>query len=190
MYRNVCNLLSTRPNNFYPSAIKKPLIRWLTFLLFLFDVGIADAQINVWVENFSGANQGWNTDFTDCDGLPPGFAGVNGGRFEARGQEGSPCCPLPPNGNVSGGNYNEWVTNPINIGSYCRVNISVDYGTAGSNPFECSPGGPYTGVACNGTGQNPINQSHDQMVFEYSLDGGPWIQFGYVCGAGAGTNGA
>lgn len=160
----------------------------LAVLLLLHFSFFSNAQV-VWQENFSGANQGWSTNFTDCDGAGGSFAGVRNNRFETQGMEGAPCCTnAAGNTNGNGGNFNEWVTNPINIAPYCRVSVSVNYGSTGNNPFECSPGGPHTGVDCSGGMLNgPITQSHDQIVFEYSLDGGPWIQFGYVCGAGAGT---
>ncbi|MBK7939285.1 MAG: hypothetical protein IPJ82_20365 [Lewinellaceae bacterium] len=126
----------------------------------------------IWQENFSGPNQGWTQNFTDCDA--PGFAGVQNNRFEVTDMEGAPCCP------TGGGNDNEWVTNDIAINNYCSVSISVDYGSIGV--FECVAGGPYYGCS----GNVSIDNGHDQMVFEYSLNGGPFIQFFYVCGGTAG----
>jgi hypothetical protein len=136
----------------------------------------ARAQVTVWQENFAGANQGWTDNFVDCDGTMQSFAGVNNGRYEVTDMEGAPCCT--PNG---GGNENEWVTNPIDIEDYCSVDISVTYGFVGT--FECSAGGPYFGCQANPT----INNGHDQIVFEYSINGGAWVQFGYVCGGQTGT---
>lgn len=144
-------------------------------IVFIFSARTASSQI--WQENFSGANQGWTTNFTDCDGS--GSAGVNAGRFEVVDMEGSPCCPA--GANTGGGNGNEWVTNEINIQGACNVGISVQYGFVGT--FECTPGGPFFGCS----GDPFIDNGHDQIVFEYSLDGGAWTQFGYVCGGQAGT---
>lgn len=140
------------------------------FLFFL--VKTASAQI--WLENFSGANQGWTDNFTDCDGT--GTAMVVNGRFEVNDMEGDPCCA------VGGGNNNEWVTNEINIQNFCNVGISAQYGFVGT--FECSAGGPYLGPCTN---DPAIDNGHDQILFQYSLDGGPWVQFAYVCGGQAGT---
>lgn len=134
----------------------------------------AFAQV-IWQENFSGANQGWTQNFTDCDA--PGFAGVQNGRFEVTDMEGAPCCAS------GGGGDNEWITNDININGYCSVSIAVDYGINIGGVFECVAGGPYFGC----TGNVSIDNGHDQMVFEYSLDGGPFIQFFYLCGGGTGA---
>lgn len=93
--------------------------------------------------------------------------------------EGDPCCPAGVS--VGGGNNNDWTTNDIDIAGYCNVTISVTYGSIGV--FECSAGGPY--FAC--TGDPFIENGHDQMLFEYSIDGGGFTQFLYLCGGGAGT---
>lgn len=136
------------------------------------------SQVTIWQENFSGANQGWTQDFTDCDGT--GSAGVQNGRFEVIDMEGSPCCPT--GATTGGANNNEWLTNAINTENFCNIGISVQYGFIGT--FECSPGGPY--FACSG---DPfVDNGHDQMVFEYELDNnGTWVQFAYICGGQAGT---
>ena len=148
---------------------------FIALLLCCFFVN-ARAQVTVWQENFAGANQGWTDNFVDCDGTMQSFAGVANGRYEVTDMEGAPCCA--PQG---GGNENEWVTNPIDIEDYCSVDISVTYGFVGT--FECSAGGPYFGCQANPT----INNGHDQIVFEYSINGGAWVQFGYVCGGQTGT---
>jgi gliding motility-associated-like protein len=134
------------------------------------------AQVTIWLENFSGAPPapGWTADFTDCDGT--GSAGVVGNRFEINDMEGLPCCPTGPT--TGGGNDNEWVTNPIDIDGYCNVSITANWGAIGT--FECSAGGPYLG-SC--TTDPTIDNGHDQIIFQYSIDGGPWVQFAYVCGS-------
>ena len=147
-------------------------------LIFLFVAQTLSSQTVIWLENFSGAPPapGWDDlNFTDCDNTIQSFNGVQNGRYEVIDMEGSPCCPAGVA--TGGGNNNEWITNGITITGYCNVTISVDYGTIGT--FECSAGGPF--FACTG---NPFTDNgHDQMVFEYNIDGGPWIQFQYVCGA-------
>lgn len=144
-------------------------------IVFVFSARTASSQI--WLENFSGANQGWTENFTDCDG--GGSNGVNAGRYEVVDMEGSPCCPAGTS--TGGANFNEWVTNDINIQGFCNVGISVQYGFTGT--FECTPGGPF--FAC--TADPFTDNGHDQIVFEYSINGGAWVQFQYVCGGQAGT---
>ncbi|MCB9356097.1 MAG: gliding motility-associated C-terminal domain-containing protein [Lewinellaceae bacterium] len=128
----------------------------------------------IWQEDFNGANQGWTQNFTDCDGTPQSFAGVQNGRFEVIDMEGAPCCAS------GGGNGNEWLTDEIDISSACSVSLSASYGFTGI--MECEPGGPYFGCS----GNVNIDNGHDQMLFEYSLDGGPFVTFTYVCGPGSG----
>lgn len=149
---------------------------------FLLITQIALSQTIIWEENFSGAPPapGWDdSDFTDCDLAPGSFNGVQMARYEVIDMEGSPCCPAGTA--TGGGNNNEWRTNAIDIDGFCNVTVSVDYGSAGT--FECSAGGPYTDC----TGDPFIDNGHDQIVFEYSLDGGAYVQFFYLCGGGTGS---
>ncbi len=157
-----------------------PFKHFLPFV-FLFLSQSLSGQIQIWLENFSGAPPapGWNDNFMDCDGNAASFFGVQNARYEVIDMEGLPCCPTGLT--TGGGNNNDWTTNAIDIAGYCDVTVSVLYGFIGV--FECSAGGPY--FACTG---NPIiDNGHDQMVFEYSLNGGPYVQFFYLCGGGAGT---
>ena len=160
----------------FPSLLKQRTpLSIIGALLFLMLVLPKDLHAQIWQEDFSGANQGWTQNFTDCDGTAASFAGVQNNRFEIIDMEGAPCCPS------GGGGDNEWVTNPINIAGFCNVGISVSYGFSGS--FECVAGGPYFGCQ----GNVAIDNGHDQIVFQYRINGGPWIQFAYVCGGMAGT---
>lgn len=144
----------------------------LLSVVFALTARTAFSQI-IWQENFSGANQGWTQNFIDCDA--PGFAGVQNNRFEVTDMEGN-CCA------VGGDNDNEWLTNNIATTGYCSVSISADYGFIGT--MECVAGGPHFGCS----GNVSIDNGHDQMVFEYSLNGsGTWVQFAYVCGGQTGT---
>lgn len=147
----------------------------IALIVLLLSTQTAFSQI--WLENFSGANQGWTENFTDCDG--GGSNGVNAGRYEVVDMEGSPCCPAGTS--TGGANFNEWITSEINIQGFCNVGISAQYGFVGT--FECTPGGPFS--AC--TTDPFTDNGHDQIVFEYSINGGGWIQFGYVCGGVNGT---
>ncbi len=158
---------------FYPT-MSLHSFKHISFFVLLFFFQSLSAQTQIWLEDFSGAPPapGWDdSNFTDCDGTPQSFNGVMGGRYEITDMEGFPCCT------AGGGGDNDWVTNDINIDGYCNVTISVDYGSIGV--FECEPGGPYFGC----TGNVAIDNGHDQIVFEYSINGGGWIQFKYVCGS-------
>ncbi|MDX1913573.1 MAG: hypothetical protein SFV22_18910, partial [Saprospiraceae bacterium] len=156
-----------------------PSFKHLLPVILLFTSQVVGSQTVIWLENFSGAPPapGWTDNFTDCDGTAQSFNGVQNNRYEVTDMEGAPCCPL----SGGGGNDNEWVTNEISIDGYCNVSISVDYGVIGT--FECSAGGPHFGCS----GDPIIENGHDQIVFDYSINGGGWVQFGYVCGGGAGT---
>ncbi|MEO6037186.1 MAG: hypothetical protein ABIQ93_02155, partial [Saprospiraceae bacterium] len=158
-----------------PLHVAKIFRNSLFFFFLSASVFQVSAQTTIWLENFSGANQGWTANFTDCDGTPASFFGVQNNRYEITDMEGAPCCV------AGGGGNNDWITNPIGITNYCNVTISVNYGFIGV--FECSVGGPF--FAC--TGNVAIDNGHDQIVFEYRINGGPWIQFAYVCGGQAGT---
>ena len=158
-----------------PSYTVKILRNSLFFLAFFATVSQLSAQTTIWLENFSGANQGWTANFVDCDGTAASFNGVRNSRYELTDMEGAPCCV------AGGGGGNEWLTNPITISNYCNVSISVDYGFIGT--FECSAGGPY--LTC--TGNVAIDNGHDQIIFEYRINGGAWVQFAYVCGGQTGT---
>jgi len=152
--------------SFHPFKLFLPLI-------FLCSYQTLSSQTVIWLEDFAGAPPapGWDDSFfTDCDMTPLSFNGVVNGRYEITDREGSPCCVS------GGGGDNQWVTNDISINGYCNVTITVVYGFIGT--FECVAGGPHFGC----TGNVAIDNGHDQIVFEYSINGGGWVQFRYVCG--------
>ncbi|MCC6727682.1 MAG: hypothetical protein IT258_24460, partial [Saprospiraceae bacterium] len=147
----------------------------------------------IWSENFNSYANGtmngppkWTSYATDCDdggllnqGAGQSQWGVWAGAFAINDAEGSPCCPAFG----GGGNDNGWLSQVIDISGYCNVSISMQVSATGV--FECDSGGaPIFGCQ----GNTPPDNSHDQIVAEYSLNGGGWTQFGYVCGdVGVGT---
>ncbi|MCU0346101.1 MAG: hypothetical protein MUC59_04115, partial [Saprospiraceae bacterium] len=174
----------------------RPTIGLRNFVLHLslFCSFAATLNAQIWSEDFNaypnGTTQGppkWTTNATDCDdGGNLNAPGANGSRwgvwsgvFTINDIEGDPCC-LAFGG---GGNDNSWLSQVIDIEDYCNVAISLE--VTASGVFECDSGAaPLFG--CSGI--TPPDNSQDQVVIEYSLDGGGWVQFGYVCGdAGVGT---
>jgi gliding motility-associated-like protein len=162
------------------------LRRFLPFILLVaglcFCLNKTEAQTIIWSENFSGPNQGWTIDSTNCDAT--GWFRVRNGRFEIRDMEGAPCC-----GASTGGKNNSWTTDPIDIAGRCNVSIRIEYGDASIpagiltvDSIQPSPNGPFFGCQGDFSLPNGIDGTHDQIVFEYSLDGGPWILFEYVFG--------
>ncbi|HHM20837.1 MAG TPA: hypothetical protein ENJ20_02330, partial [Bacteroidetes bacterium] len=140
----------------------------------------------IWSEDFNGYADGtfnappkWTSYATDCDDPSinePGESqwGVYGGAFTVNDIEGAPCCPAGIGG---GGNDNAWTSEVIDLSGYCDISVSMEVFAAGN--FECDdPGAPIFGCQ----GMTPPDNSHDQVVFEYSLDGGAYTQIAYVCG--------
>lgn len=99
------------------------------------------------------------------------------GQFEVNNVDGINCC-MGGFGGGDGAAYFQFST--IDISNYTNIQISFDYSAyANDNKFEDdSPGAPI--LVC--TGSNPPDNSHDQIIFLYSIDGGPFIQSLYVHG--------
>ncbi len=107
-----------------------------------------------------------------CDGNPGVFA-VQPAGFVIQDIEGFNCCDCGGGSGTGqcGDNQSVINFNDIDISAACMVDISVVWQSSGS--MECdSPAGP-SDVCIGG---------HDQMVAEYSIDGAPFVQFGYFCG--------
>ncbi|MBK8563196.1 MAG: hypothetical protein IPN76_07555 [Saprospiraceae bacterium] len=164
---------------------------WLLVFLICGFATVSFGQI--WSENFNSYANGtmngppkWSSYATDCDdsgqlNQGPGQSqwGVWSGQFAINDAEGSPCCPAFG----GGGNDNGWLSQVIDIDDFCNVSVSLQVTAQGV--FECDSGGSAI-FGCSGN--TPPDNSHDQVLIEYSLNGGGWTQFGYVCGdAGLGT---
>lgn len=94
------------------------------------------------------------------------FYGINGsGKFEVNNIDGINCCPDPPGGG-DGEAYFEFAT--IDISNYSNIQITFDYSAANATYEDDSHGSPIYGC----TGSVFPDNSHDQIVFYYSLDGG------------------
>lgn len=145
---------------------------------------LSSLQAQIWSEDFNAYGNGtfnappkWTSNATDCDDPSinePGESqwGVYNGAFTVTDIEGFPCCA-----GSGGGNDNTWMSEIIDLNGFCDISISMEVFATGT--FECNdPGFPVFG--CQGA--TPPDNSHDQVVAEYSLDGGAFTQFGYVCG--------
>ena len=165
----------------------KPFSAIPPYLLFAFCLLAFHSHSQIWTEDFDSYADGtfnappkWTTIATDCDDPSinePGESmwGVYNGEFTVNDIEGAPCCGGFGDG---GGNDNVWESEVIDLTGYCDVSISLDVFGVGN--FECNgAGSPIFGCQ----GNTPPDNSHDQVVVEYSLDSGPYTQFGYVCGA-------
>ncbi|MEZ4933889.1 MAG: hypothetical protein R2788_17420 [Saprospiraceae bacterium] len=164
----------------------KPFYSNFFFLLMAMIGWSVPANSQIWEENFNSYGNGtfnappkWTSNATDCDDLSinePGESmwGVYSGQFTINDIEGLPCC----NGGIEGGgNDNSWTSEIINLTGYCDISISLE--VFGIGNFECNdPSFPIFGCS----GFTPPDNSHDQVVLQYNLDGGGWTQFGYVCG--------
>ncbi|MEO1258827.1 MAG: gliding motility-associated C-terminal domain-containing protein [Bacteroidota bacterium] len=161
-----------------------------TILIFVSMLISLPSYGQIWEENFDSYANGtfnappkWTSYATDCDDPSintPGESqwGVYDGQFTVNDIEGAPCCS---GGIEGGGNDNGWLSEVIDLTGFCDVSISLDVSAIGD--FECNdPGMPIFGCQ----GMTPPDNSHDQVLVEYSLDGGGWTQIGYVCGLGGG----
>jgi hypothetical protein len=123
----------------------------LVFPLFS-QVTIADALPGCLDANINSAGTG-------CGGGTTIF-GLTAGQFIVQNVDGAACC-------ATGGDWNSFFEfEVINISSYTNVAISMNYSAVPEN-YEDEGGGPYFG--CTNT---PIDNSHDQIVFQYALNGG------------------
>lgn len=102
--------------------------------------------------------------------------GISGGQIVAQNVDGSACTCFGPGGPSDG--YFEYP--PLDISAFEDIMISFEYTASdgGTSGFENdSPAAPIFGCQ-----NNTIDNSHDQIVFMYSLDGGPEVQSLYVRG--------
>ena len=107
-----------------------------------------------------------------CGGGATDF-NVIGDRFKVQNIDGAVCCS-------SGGDSNSFFEfSTVDISNFSNIKISLNYSSELlSGTFEDSISGPYFGCV----GNVFIDGGHDQIVFHYSVDGGPFILDKYVHG--------
>jgi len=155
-------------------------IRMVAVLLLLCCSVVSFGQITYFLENFSSYPDGttsgnhWTTIATDCDdpspNMGPGISafGVYDGEFLVNDSEGSPCCP-----NGGGGYMNYFITDVFDVDTFCTLTYSFQFRASG--PLDCvvDPQDlPLWGCA----GTSPPDDFHDQIIVEYSINGGPFIE--------------
>lgn len=106
------------------------------------------------------------------------FFGINGsGQFQVQNVDGINCCP-----SFGGDGQTYFQFGTVNISNYSNVTVSIDF-SADNTAYEDDD-------ATHGHGSpifncfdlNPPDNSHDQISFWYSIDGGPFIMDRYVHG--------
>jgi hypothetical protein len=112
-----------------------------------------------------------------CNGGTSNF-GVIAGVFTVQNIDGITCCTGPMGGG-DGSSYFEF--EPVNISCFTNVTVTMQYSAAATGYEDDDPVNPIFGC----TGNNPPDNSHDQIVFMYSIDGGPFVQSLYVHGTTA-----
>jgi gliding motility-associated-like protein len=114
-----------------------------------------------------------------CGGGATSF-GLSGGSFVVNNVDGVNCCGC---GTLNGGgDFNSYFEiGPIDISSFTNISIFMSY-SAATTDYEDNGGGPYFGC----TGDCFIDNGHDQIVFQYSINGGPFVQSAYIHGTTAG----
>ncbi len=98
------------------------------------------------------------TDGVSCGGGSSTFA-IVGSEFVVNNIDGGMCCAM-------GGDWESYFEfGPIDISSFSNVGISMDYSADPSGYEDDSPGMPVWGCG------SPFTNSHDQIVFTYTIDG-------------------
>lgn len=139
--------------------------RFIFTLVGFFLVSSVSSQVTIWLEDFSGYGNGvmnnnptWTSSYTDIDdgssiNAGDNWWGVYNGEWRCNDIEGA------------GQNcLNYFTTQAFNIA--CYTNVSIEFDARFTGTLECG-GGP---------------SSNDEIKAEYSINGGPWIQFAFICG--------
>lgn len=154
--------------------MKSSLLKYGLFLIVLSwsfnlqgqEVVIADALPGCLDNTITKEGQG-------CGGGTTTFDIVNN-QFVVQNVDGIDCCP---SFGGDGRTYFQFET--VDISNYSNVSVSIEYSAADTPYEDDSPDGNPV-FQCYDT--NPPDNSHDQIVFWYSIDGGPFIQSLYVHG--------
>lgn len=118
----------------------------------------------------------------NCGGVAGYFWGINASnQFEATRSSGATCTCNGSCGSMCvGDNSSYFEFEPIDISSYMNVSISLTYSanTGGPTQFE-----DFSATPLLGCGTAAQNDGHDQMIFYYRINAGPYVQGLYVNGS-------
>lgn len=156
------------------NPITKPgLSRGLaTLMFFLFGLKVA-AQVTIATSLPGCLDAGIQKSGISCGGGASEF-GISGNQFIVRNIDGGACCAAGGDGNA----YFEFPS--IDISGFEDVSLSLSY-AASNTTYEEAPGGPHFGC----TGNFSLDNGHDQILFSYSINGGPFMNSNYVHGTTA-----
>lgn len=148
-----------------------------TIILMLASVLLVSANLHsqVIADHLPGCMADPVFDGKSCDNNTHNF-GIIGGQVVAQNVDGenafAGCCNGP-----GGNNRGNFEYAPLDISSFSNVMISFDYSASNTDFEDEFPAAPSFGCL-NAFEDN----SHDQIVFTYSIDGGPFIEDLYVHG--------
>lgn len=152
--------------------IQRQIFIWIIFLFLIVREGVTQVTI---ANGLPGCVPVTSQAGMGCGGGTT-FFGVNASnQFQVQNVDGITCCPGPFGGG-DGESYFEFAT--LDISNFTNVDFRLDYSAANTGYEDDSPAAPVFGC----TGNNPPDNSHDQILFTYSIDGGPEIWSLYVHG--------
>jgi gliding motility-associated-like protein len=140
------------------------------FVLFLLT---QDIKTQIIADALPGCLQIIDQQGVECNNASTTDFGVSGNQFIVNNIDGTSCSCIGGLGNTNA----YFIFEVINISGYSNIGISFDYSADNVTYEDLSPVPVYD---CNA--DMAINQSHDQIVFEYAVDGGPWILGEYIHG--------
>ncbi|MBK9257629.1 MAG: gliding motility-associated C-terminal domain-containing protein [Saprospiraceae bacterium] len=160
-------------SDFFQSILIKRFPFVLLFIFYLFSTSPTFSQFTI-ATSLPGCLPIASQVGTSCGGGTSFFMVNASNQMQVQNIDGEFCC-------AAGGDFNSYFEFQIlDISHFTNVSFSLGYSAqlTGSNSFEDdSPGAPIFG--CTNT---IVDNSHDQMVFMYSLNGGPFVQDLYVHG--------
>ena len=121
----------------------------------------------------------WNvTQVLNCDGS--GVFESQGDKFRIQNMEGGDCCFCTPGEPLAqcGNNQNIVMFDPIDISAYAGVYVVPEIQFLGD--LDCLD--EQANQPCPSEPLLNCNGGHDQLQFDYRIDGGAWMNFYFACG--------
>lgn len=106
------------------------------------------------------------------------FFGINGmGQFEVQNVDGINCCTF-----FGGDGQTYFQFGTVDISNYTNITVSIDYSASNTAYEDDDAAFGFGNPIYQCFNLNPPDNSHDQMSFWYSIDGGPFVMDRYVHG--------